>query len=87
MEEACRVSDCWRSRGCALARAQRLCIRSGQADSPAIDWPYGRVARCVAATRTRRFVVGLYDASGAYPQVKGDGVELAAVNASLRRAG
>jgi hypothetical protein len=41
----------------------------------------------VAATRTRRFVVGLYDASGAYPQVKGDGVELAAVNASLRRAG
>src|SRR5262249_54452273 len=37
------------------------------------------------ATRTRRFVIGLYDASGAYPHVKGDGVELAAVNAGRRR--
>jgi hypothetical protein len=68
-----------------------LLVPSGCASAPdrqAGDQSTGRtaVALRVAATRTRRFVVGLYDASGAYPQVKGDGVELTAVNASLRRA-
>src|SRR5438045_1551729 len=40
----------------------------------------------LAAARTPRFVVGLYNASGTYPQVAGGGRKLRAVNAGLRGA-
>jgi hypothetical protein len=40
----------------------------------------------IVPASTPRFVVGYYDASGVYPQVRGQGLDLHAVNAALRRA-